>query len=294
MNKTRRIGALVALATAAVGMATATAAAPAAAAPRGPEPVSNWLRAVNAHESTWVNVYWRTNTRICDAEVKLYARDVEVDYRGFRRSATFSRGDMLRPGRTDFTPVRVNADFDRAGVARLRAVISYDNCSRRARTEVRSFGLSLPVLRNSRPGHGWPGGPGHHGRPGDGRPGDGRPGDGRPGDGRPGDGRPGHNNGRPGDGRPGNNNGRPGPWGPRPGRPTPTATVTTPAPTTPTTAPTTVPTTAPTTVPTTTPATMTPTTTPTTRPTRGPRADGKCNNWGGGNGNGNGWGGGNR
>jgi hypothetical protein len=241
MNKNRRIGALVALTTAAVSMGTATLAAPAAAAPRGPVPVSNWLRAVKAHENTWVNIYWRTNTRICDAEVKLYARDVEVDYRGFRRSATFSRGDSLRPGRTDFTPVRVEADFDRAGVARLRAVISYDNCGRNARTQINTFSLSLPVLRNSRPGHGFPGGPGNNGRPGDGRPGDGRPGDGRPGDGRPGDGRPGDGrpgDGRPGDGRPGDGrpgDGRPGndgPGKPWSGRPTPTATATATAPAT--------------------------------------------------------------
>ncbi len=260
MNKSRRIGAIVAMATAAVGMATATTAAPAAAAPRGPEPVSNWLRAVQAHQDTWVNIYWRTNVRICDAEVRVYARDVEVDYRGFRRSATFSRGDSLRPGRTDFTPIRVDADFNRAGVARLRAVISYDGCGWKARTQTRSFSLGLPVLRNSHPGQNWPGRPGHDGRPGHG----GWPGH----DGRPGNhGRPGH------DGRPGRPN-----W---PGRPTPTATATT----TPTTAPTT-------TVPVPTTTTTAPTTAPTTTPAGG--QGGQGGQWGNGGNRGHGHGHGNR
>ncbi|HEX5198855.1 MAG TPA: hypothetical protein VFW27_02845, partial [Actinoplanes sp.] len=64
MNNTRRIGAMVALATATVGMAAATTAAPAAAAARGPRPVSSVLGAVRAHTASWVNINWRTDRRI--------------------------------------------------------------------------------------------------------------------------------------------------------------------------------------------------------------------------------------
>ncbi|MCO8272758.1 hypothetical protein M1L60_19365 [Actinoplanes sp. TRM 88003] len=181
MKNNRRVGALVAMATAAVGMA-GMAAAPASAAPvRGPQPVSNWLGAVRANADSWVKINWRTDRTICDVEVRVSGgRDVDVDYPGRKRFTSFTRGDTLRPGRTDFTAFEVNPDYDRAGVARLRATISYDLCGRRDRTQYKSFALSLPVLRNN----------GHHTGPG--RPGDGRPGDGRPGDGRP---NGGHSNG---------------------------------------------------------------------------------------------------
>ncbi|GAA0491104.1 hypothetical protein Ade02nite_23060 [Paractinoplanes deccanensis] len=275
MKNSRRIGALVAMAGAAVSVATVTVAAPAVAAHRGPQPVTTWLRAVRADTDTEVRVYWRTDRRICDAEVRVSARDVDIDYPGRARSATFSRGDNLRPGRSDYVEFDVNPDFDRAGIARLRTMISYDDCSRRARTQVRTFTLILPVLRNDRPG--WPGRPGDNdGRPGDndGRPGDnnGRPGDnnGRPD--RPGDnngwpGRPGDNNGRPGDNngrpdRPGDNNGRPDRPGDNNGRPTRPTTPPTTAPTVTTPA-----TTAPATTPAaTTPAATTPAATATTTP----------------------------
>ncbi|MBU2669575.1 hypothetical protein KOI35_39300 [Actinoplanes bogorensis] len=256
MNNSRRIGALVAMATAAVGMATVTATAPATAAPRGPEPVSNWLGAVRANADSWVKIYFRTDRKVCDVEVRVSGRDVDVDYPGRRNYTSFSRGDQLRPGRTDFAAVSVNPDFDRAGIARLRATIAFDTCGRRDRTQYRSFSLALPVLRNNNHG-----GPGFPGRPGDGP---GRPGDGP---GRPGDGpgRPGDGPGRPGDGpgRPHN----PG-W---PTRPTaspstsptasPTATVSPTATATTTTSPTAT-------------ATTDPTPSPTRTWTRGPGGDG--------------------
>nr|WP_296073139.1 hypothetical protein [uncultured Actinoplanes sp.] len=254
MNNSRRIGAIMAMATATIGMTTATVTAPANAAPRGPEPVSTWLRPVRAHTDTWINIAWRSRERVCDASVRYYGRDVDVEYRGHRRSATFSRGVTLFPGRVDYTTIQVNPDINRTGLTRLRAVISYDSCGWKARPQVRSFTLTLPVQRNS---PGWPGG-------GDGRPGghdNGWPGGG---DGRPGDhnGRPGDHNGRPGDHN-GTGNGRPGHHDQRPPTTAPTTTApTTTAPTT--TAPTT---TAPTTTaPTTTaPTTTAPTTTaPTT------------------------------
>ena len=186
MKNSRRIGALVATATAAVGMAAVTAMAPASAAPvRGPQPVSHWLGAVRGNTDSWVKIYWRTERPVCDVQVRVSGRNVDVDYRGHRRFATLTRGSTLRPGRPDFTPVEVNPDFDRAGVARLRATISYDQCGRRDRTQFKSFSLALPVLR-------------HTGRPSNDRPGNDRPGNDRPG-----------NSDRPGNDRPGNSD-RPG------------------------------------------------------------------------------------
>ncbi|GAA4925162.1 hypothetical protein [Actinoplanes utahensis] len=174
MQKTRRLGAIIALATAAFGMASTVTAAPATAFPRGPQPVSNWLQSVRANTGSWVTIQWRTDRPVCDAEVQVRGDRVRVDYPGFRRSATFSRGDSLRPGRTDFTRVRVTPYQQRPGVTRLWATITYDECGFRARTQTRTAALSLPVLRNTGPvgqggpgvpGYGQPGGP-NHGGPG--------------------------------------------------------------------------------------------------------------------------------
>jgi len=156
MNNSRRIGTLVALAATSVGMATVTATAPVTAAPRGPQPVSSWLRPVQANTDNLVSVYWRTNRRVCDVEVRAYAPGVEVSYRDLFDFATPIRGNGLWPGRTDATLFLVNPHYFRPGIARLQVVIAFDNCSRRARTEIRSYRLSLPVLRNNFPGPGDP------------------------------------------------------------------------------------------------------------------------------------------
>ncbi|WP_328466071.1 hypothetical protein OHA21_45270 [Actinoplanes sp. NBC_00393] len=203
-NSSRRIGAFVAMATAAAGFAAVSTAAPAAAAPRGPQPVSNWLQPVRAETSNWVNIHWRTDRRICDVEVRVRGDRARVDYPGFRRSATLSRGDTLRPGRTDYTRVRVTPYGQRAGVAKLWATISYDECGWRSRTMTRTAVLSLPVLRkNTWPGgNGGPGGPGHSHTGGPNQGGPGGPGHG-------GSGGPGQNSG-PGGGHSGSGQGSPG------------------------------------------------------------------------------------
>ena len=201
MNK-RRIGAAVAMASAAIGMATATAAAPASAAGNGPQPTSNWLRPVRANVSSWVDINWRTDRPVCDAEIRVRGDRVRVDYPGFRRSAQFSRGDSLRPGRTDFSRIRVTPYAMRSGVSRLWVTISYENCGWHSRTQTRTAVLSLPVMRNTPPiGHGGPGAPGNGGQQG----GPGHGGPGAPGHGgQPGG--PGH--GAPGHGGPGNDDPR--------------------------------------------------------------------------------------
>jgi hypothetical protein len=166
MNKSRRIGALVAAAVASVGMSTLVAPTAAEAAPRGPQPVSNFVQRVRANTDTWVSIRWQTDRRICDATVWVNGRRVDVDYPRNARSTSFSRGDSLRPGRTDFTAFRVNADFARSGVALLRATIAYDNCGRRDRTIRKSFGIAMPVVA-FRPGNGGGNG-GHNGGHGNG------------------------------------------------------------------------------------------------------------------------------
>jgi hypothetical protein len=154
MNKSRRIGAVVAMATAAAGMATVATAAPAAAADRGPQPVSNWLTAVRANTVSWVNIYWHSGRTVCDTQVRVNGgRWVDVGYPGNRRSASFPRGGTLRAGRSDYTAVRVDPDFDRSGIAQLRATIEYTSCGWNARTESKAFALNLPVIRDGRPAH---------------------------------------------------------------------------------------------------------------------------------------------
>jgi hypothetical protein len=214
MNKSRRIGALVAAAVASVGMSALVAPTAAEAAPRGPQPVSNFVQRVRANTDTWVSIRWQTDRRICDATVWVNGRRVDVDYPRNARSTSFSRGDSLRPGRTDFTAFRVNADFDRSGVALLRATIAYDNCGRRDRTIRKSFGIAMPVVA-FRPGNGGNNGHGNGGNNGHGNGGNNG-------------GNNGHGNGgNDGHGNGGNNGG--GHWTPRPST-SPSASPTSPAP----------------------------------------------------------------
>jgi hypothetical protein len=187
MNKIRRIGAILAATAAAAGMTSMAVASPASAAPQGPRPVSNWLRAVPAHANTWINIYWNTERPVCDAKIWVDGgRRVEVDYPGNRSFTSFSRGTSLRPGRSDYSAVRVNPDYDRAGVALLRATITYANCGWHARTVRTSSTVTLPVQRNNRP-TGGNDGHGNNGHGGDSHGGDSHGGDSHGGDSHGGD-----------------------------------------------------------------------------------------------------------
>ncbi len=217
MNKGRRIGAVVAATVAAVGMSSVGTVAPAVAAEGGPRPVSNWLRAVRANTPTWVNVYWRTDRPVCDAEVRFSGMRVRVDYPGWRNYTSFSRGDSLRPRRVDYTAIRVTPYFNRSGIAVLRATITYDTCGPHAFTRWSSTVLTLPVIRN-----GWSNGGGtwndNHGNGG------------WDGDGHGNGGWDGHNHGNGGwNGDNDNDHHGPGPRPTRPTTPTTTAPTTTPA-----------------------------------------------------------------
>ncbi|GID64476.1 hypothetical protein Acy02nite_23570 [Actinoplanes cyaneus] len=173
MHVSRRIGATVALVTAAAGLVTA--ASPALAAPRGPQPVTTWLKPVRAGVPTWIDIAWRTDRPVCDAQVQVRGEHVRIQYPGNRRTANFLKGSVLTPRRAEITRVRVTPDNGPGGTAKLWATMSYNDCGLRAPTQMRTVTLTLPVVRTTPPGgHGGPGGPGagHPGGPtGPGAPG---------------------------------------------------------------------------------------------------------------------------
>jgi hypothetical protein len=198
MHMSRRIAATFALATAAAGL-TAVAAAPATAAPRGPQPVTTWLKPVRANIPTWVDIAWRTDRRVCDAQVQVRGERVRVEYPGNRRAANFLKGGTLSVRHTEVTRVRVTPESAAGGVAKLWTTISYNECGMHARTQTRTTALSLPVVRNTPPGGqggpggpgaGHPGGPTSPGMPGGNQPGTPHQGGANPGGSQPGGGAP--------------------------------------------------------------------------------------------------------
>lgn len=216
MHMSRRIGATFALATAAAGLAAGVAATPATAAPRGPQAITTWLKPVRANVPTWVDIAWRTDRPVCDAQVQIRGERVRVEYAGNRRAASFLKGTALSPRRTEVTRVRITTDFRPGGVSKLWATMSYNECGLRARTQTRTTELSLPVVRSTPPGgHGGPGAPGtghpggptNPGTPGHDQPGAPQQGGANPGGSQPGGGQAGHQQGGSGNGGPGQGGG---------------------------------------------------------------------------------------
>ena len=161
MRTGRRIGIVVAAAVSVVAVATvspAAAAGPGGSAAqighsvdapkpkKGPRPVDQVLSGVDAGESAWVRVRWKTDRRVCDAQVVVWGDDdVEIDYPGEREFTSFSRGDSLGRGRTDFTSFRVEANPDEREFSLLAATISYTDCNRGSPLLTYTTGLMLPV-----------------------------------------------------------------------------------------------------------------------------------------------------
>jgi hypothetical protein len=148
MGKGRRIAVLGATVAAAFSVASVAAPAPASAADqaRGPQPVTSLLPAVDPHDGAWVSVKWRTDRKVCDVKLQVWGnRKVEIDYPSDRDYTSFSRGDTLRPGRTDYTSFRVTAHYNRPAWALLTATISYDFCGRHAPDMSSTTGFMLPV-----------------------------------------------------------------------------------------------------------------------------------------------------
>jgi len=159
MNKSRRIGTMLALATATIGMVTALATAPAAASSpkdRGPAPAGSWLNKVSAYGDTWIKIYWVTGKPACDVKVRVRAEDVSVYYPNGKRFTSPYRGDMLKPGKKDYTAIRVDPALKKSGIAKLLATISYRECGPHGHAMKKTFSLALPVV-TEKPGHG--GGP---------------------------------------------------------------------------------------------------------------------------------------
>ncbi|WP_148307891.1 hypothetical protein [Actinoplanes friuliensis] len=149
MNRTRRTALMAAAVMAATGLTTVTATAPAAASHREPRPVTKWIKPVEAHEPTWVKVYWKTGKKICDAAVTVEGTDVGIVYPSNTDTYTSFLNDAeLKPGRPDYTAFRVRADRNRTTVVRLAATLTYNTCGDEAVEKSRTYRLRLPVLRN--------------------------------------------------------------------------------------------------------------------------------------------------
>jgi hypothetical protein len=152
MKITERIGAFLGVAVAVLGLASVATPTPASAAPpRGPHPVNQWLRPVPAGTPTWVNAWWRTDRRICDARLFVWGGSaVEIAYPNGRTYTSFSNGSTLSRRETDYTAFRVTAagpTLPFLGAALLRARLVYNDCGRFARTRVADTGFLLPVTR---------------------------------------------------------------------------------------------------------------------------------------------------
>ncbi|WP_127504465.1 hypothetical protein [Actinoplanes solisilvae] len=117
-----------------------------AAPKKGPRPVSQVLSAVDAGESAWVRVRWKTDRRVCDVQVVVWGDDdVVIDYPGEREFTSFSRGDSLGLGRADYTSFRVEANPDGNDFSLLAATISYTDCKRGSPLLTHTSGLMLPA-----------------------------------------------------------------------------------------------------------------------------------------------------
>jgi len=142
--RSRRIAALASMSLA-TALATVATTVPATASGPGPRPVTAWLQAVPAGETSWVSVSWTTGRKICDAAVTVEGDDVRIGYPDTTATHTsFSRSDNLRPGRPDYTAFTVHPDDDGLFL-RLEATLSYHTCGRHPVEKARTYRLTLPV-----------------------------------------------------------------------------------------------------------------------------------------------------
>jgi hypothetical protein len=149
MKTSRRIGAVLVTALAALAMTSVATATPAAAVKRveGPEPVNALLRTVNNNQATWVSVRWKTDRTICDAKVRVWGNsNVVIDYPSNTATYTsFAHGSTLLRRETDLTSFRVTPHYNRSTWALLAATISYNNCGWHPRTRTKTTGVLLPI-----------------------------------------------------------------------------------------------------------------------------------------------------
>ncbi len=146
MRKTRLVAALLTGA----ALSPVVTAAPAVASVSGPVPITTWTTTVAPHQPTWINIFWTTHQKICDAQVTVAADRVDVSYPVNTATFTsFSQSDRLKPRRVDYTAVRVTAHHSgRRSFVPLAVTIAYNTCGKHAVDETDTFGLTLPVLTN--------------------------------------------------------------------------------------------------------------------------------------------------
>jgi len=180
MNKTRRIGAMVAATLAATGIAATVASAPAAARPQhdndGPKALSQFLGTVEEGDTERVAVWFGTDERVCDFRLQVGGtRSVDV-WMNRGRFSSLSRDDVLNRRERDYATFTVRADeVRRSSLTILPATVWYRDCDRwgdddrfgdddrngrdhrddrndrnRNRWESKSFGLLLRVADNDR------------------------------------------------------------------------------------------------------------------------------------------------
>jgi hypothetical protein len=146
MRKTRLVAAILT----AAALSPMATAAPAVASANGPMPITTWTTTVKPHQPTWIDIFWATNKKICDAQVTVVADRVDVFYPTNTATFTsFSQSDRLKPRRVDYTAVRVTAHHSDRSFVPLTVTIAYNTCGRHAVDETDVFGLTLPVLKNA-------------------------------------------------------------------------------------------------------------------------------------------------
>ncbi|GAA3346660.1 hypothetical protein GCM10020358_58520 [Amorphoplanes nipponensis] len=143
----RRIVATGVAALAATGL-TAMATPTAAVASRpGPRPVTTWVDAVPAGQTSWVSVNWTTGRKICDAKVTVEGGDVRIGYPENTGTYTsFWQSDRLRPKRLDYTAFTVHPEGPADRYRQLHATLRYTTCGRHAVEKAQTYRLTLVVL----------------------------------------------------------------------------------------------------------------------------------------------------
>jgi hypothetical protein len=151
MKNSRRIGAILGTALAAVTTASVATAAPAAAAaapirPDGPRPVATAWPAVANYQSKWLSIWWKTDLAICDAKVRVRSMPgMQIAYPSNRTFTSFAHGPALQRRESDYTSFLVTPHLRKPTVEWLEATITYNNCGWHARTQTRSTGFLLRV-----------------------------------------------------------------------------------------------------------------------------------------------------
>ena len=148
MRKTRRGAAIVAV-LAAVGLMTVATATPAAASVSTPKPVTTWLSSVKPHQPTWVHIFWFSTKKICDAEVTVEGKKVDISYpESTGDYSSFSDGGDLKARFVDYTAINVTAHYSKKKNVALEATISYNTCGAYASDKTKTYALTLPVVKH--------------------------------------------------------------------------------------------------------------------------------------------------